>query len=645
QITDEYKEGVTYKTLTDGDKVACVGVVFDKKAGNANSLIQLSNEKEFTPVKVVHSSVMQIGQQPSKKKFNLNSCVRPGGRSKRSVNPCLFSKGNVEKFSKGRVDANNVDKTIINSEKFLTYVKNSQDEAKNAQLVEFIGDKSIEGDRKYLLDKVVGDQGYERYVQNERIKDLHVDIVHQDSSLTKNPKLKSRLMSAAGGIQLIRGIHGAIVSCQDGVTTDCGLNLGGIGWSFASQPIENAMVKIAPKVITSAEKVVGKIPGVLGKQTKFAVQVAGVKFGSKIAGGAAGAITGVFDIVDIGMSANNLVDCKKRENSGNPCGEKEIRDNIASIAFSSVSFISGVALVANPVIGIAVGFALMVGQGVYSGVSNVIEYKKKYGTTADESNRIFWHTFFLQPIPQDVQHLEARKEMVNSLTKGAWKRLNDSPDNVVAYAFGLGRVSGNTLSSSNAKIFMNKKDTTYTKNLSRVIPDNIEGASMICLPQITNQDYEKGITSSVPSAEYYCENAVVISRSNANHANPTIIYDLHNVVDGRVIGSNEWNNNFLIDKGNIEITGSNNVVTGGDNVVNKFVFLDTPSSSGKVVGGRNSTNILDLSEAKKDRNINVAIQDNIVSGNLKVRINGRVLVNSVDPSNYYYVGRKSKVDE
>ncbi|MCJ7454469.1 MAG: ankyrin repeat domain-containing protein [Wolbachia endosymbiont of Homalodisca vitripennis] len=192
---------------------------------------------------------------------------------------------------------------------------------------------------------------------------------------------------------------------------------------------------------------------------------------------------------------------------------------------------------------------------------------------------------------------------------------------------------------------MNKKDTAYTKNLSRVIPDNIEGARMICLPQITNQDYEKGITSSVSSAEYYCENAVVISRSNANHANPTIIYDLHNVVDGRVIGSNEWNNNFLIDKGNIEITGSNNVVTGGDNVVNKFVFLDTPSSSGKVIGGRNSTNILDLSEAKKDRNIRVAIQDNIVSGNLKVRINGRVLVNSVDPSNYYYVGRKRKMDE
>ncbi|WP_341812515.1 hypothetical protein [Wolbachia endosymbiont (group A) of Conops quadrifasciatus] len=145
--------------------------------------------------------------QAPRKKFNLNSCVRPVGRSKRSVNPCLFSKSDVEKFSKGKVDENNVDKTIIDSEKFLTYVKNSQDEAKNAQLVEFVGDKNIEGDSKYLLDKVVGDQGYERYVQNERIKDLHGDIVHQDSSLTKNPKLKSRLMNAAGGIQLIRGIH------------------------------------------------------------------------------------------------------------------------------------------------------------------------------------------------------------------------------------------------------------------------------------------------------------------------------------------------------------------------------------------------------------------------------------------------------
>ncbi|MFP3022315.1 MAG: hypothetical protein ACEY3K_05100, partial [Wolbachia sp.] len=166
------------------------------------------------------------------------------------------------------------------------------------------------------------------------------------------------------------------------------------------------------------------------------------------------------------------------------CGEKEIRDNIATISFSTISFVSGVALTAlgMPGVGIAAGVALMVASGVYSGVSNIVEYEKKYDTTHDENWRIFWRTFFFQPMADDVQHLAARKEMVNSLTKGAWKTLNDTPDNVVAYAFGLGRVSGNTLSSSHAKIFMDKKDTAYTKNLSRVIPDNIEGASMICLP-------------------------------------------------------------------------------------------------------------------------------------------------------------------
>ncbi|RDD33815.1 Phosphocholine transferase AnkX [Wolbachia endosymbiont of Cylisticus convexus] len=139
------------------------------------------------------------------------------------------------------------------------------------------------------------------------------------------------------------------------------------------------MVKIAPKIVTSAEKVAGKIIlGTVGKQTKFAIRIAGAKFGTTMAKGAAGAVSGIFDIVDIGISASNLVDCKKRENSNNPCGEKEIRDNIASISFSGASFVSGVALTAAslPGVGAVVGFTLMVGQGIYNGVSNIIEYEK-----------------------------------------------------------------------------------------------------------------------------------------------------------------------------------------------------------------------------------------------------------------------------
>ncbi|BAA89627.1 hypothetical protein [Wolbachia sp. wKue] len=425
-----YAKGAALKAITDSDKMLFMGVVVNVKAKDKNSLILTSDK--FVPALVVHSSIHMIHPDTvaqSLGKLNLNDCVGHSSRSKRSNNDCLFSKGDVEEFSKGKVDENNVDKVIIDSEKFLTYVKSSQDKGKNAQLVEFIGNKNIEGDYKYLVDKVIGDQGYERYIQNERIKDLQSDVLQQNSGLTKNPKLKSRLMNAAGRIQLIRGIHGAIVSCTDGTATDCGLNLGGIGWSFASQPIGNAMVRITPKVVASTGNIVGKIiPGTLGRQTKFAIELAGVKFGSTLAKGAAGAVAGAFDIIFIGISANNLIDCKNRENSDNPCGEKEIRDNIATISFSGVSFVSGIALTAAsmPVVGIAVGFGLMVGQGVYSGISNIVEYEKKYDTTYGENWSIFWRTILFQDMASDVQHLADRKNTVDSLAKEVWEALNNA---------------------------------------------------------------------------------------------------------------------------------------------------------------------------------------------------------------------------
>ncbi len=643
QIADEYTKGVTYKTLTDGKEVDFIGVVFDKSVSNADSLILMSKD-EFASVKVVHSSIFSFSQQQPRKKFDPNTCVGQGGRSRRSINNCLFSKGDVEKFSKGNIDENNVDKIIIDSEKFLTYVKSSQDEGKNAQLIEFIGNKNIEGDYKYLVDKVIGDQGYERYIQNGRIKDLYGDVLQQNSDLTKNPKLKSGLMNAAGGIQLIRGIHGAIVSCKDGTATDCGLNLGGIGWSFVSQPIENVMVKTAPKVVTSAGRVVGRIiPGTLGRQTKFAVQVAGVKFGSTVAKGVAGAAAGVFDIIDIGISANNLIDCKKRENSDNPCGEKEIRDNIASIAFSGVSFVSGVTLTAAslPGVGIGVGFGLMVTHGVYSGISNIIEYEKKYDTTHGENFDIFLHTLLLSSMPYDLEHLAARNNMVNSQAKRAWKALSDSPNDGVGFGVDSDTPS---LHAGYGKILMNRTDADTT-NLSRVIPDPIQNATMICLPQVTSEIYEKGIKKSVPTAVHHCENTMVIADRRRMQNGTIILYNLESIDEGTIVGSNTLNNYFLIFRGN---TG----ITGGNNTVNKFILVKPGGFSGKIIGGSNATNILDLSQSTEydfvQAKIDYRFRPN-APGLLRLTTNLHRLINdyvdsNVDAFRYSYIGRQNKTD-
>ncbi len=58
QINEEYKEGVTYKTLTDGDEVKFIGVILNKGAKDAGSLILTSrtSEEGFISVEVVHSS-------------------------------------------------------------------------------------------------------------------------------------------------------------------------------------------------------------------------------------------------------------------------------------------------------------------------------------------------------------------------------------------------------------------------------------------------------------------------------------------------------------------------------------------------------------------------------------------------------------
>ncbi|VVC27472.1 Latrotoxin, C-terminal domain,Serralysin-like metalloprotease, C-terminal,Ankyrin repeat-containing [Cinara cedri] len=193
---------------------------------------------------------------------------------------------------------------------------------------------------------------------------------------------------------------------------------------------------------------------------------------------------------------------------------------------------------------------------------------------------------------------------------------------------------------------MNRQDAN-TEDLSRVIPDRIQGASMICLPKITNDDYEKDVKSSVLLAKYYCDNAMVIShnsRINMKQKEETIVYDLENVDEGIIVGSNQWNNKFLIYSGEERITG-------GDNIENRYVLVNNPSFLGKIIGGKNSTNILDLSQLKDEVigvNVNYSLKSN-ASGSLRVEVNGHGLtndqINNEGIFNYHYVGRKDKLDK
>ncbi|KHO02170.1 hypothetical protein JS61_08070 (plasmid) [Rickettsia felis] len=657
----------------------------------------IDKRKEFS--QVLHDNQAQIDSSQSRStdstsdsQVSSSQCLH-GSRGKRSSNKCLYSWDDVDKFNAAeQKNRRNIDEIKIDSKKFLEYSKNIQDENKNAQLLELakerlaISDNNIVSKYKHLLHDVIQDGGYNSYLQNDRIKYLASDFSKSDARKI-NPKLKQKLLNAAGRIQLIRGIHGTIATCQDGSEGYCALSVSGLGYSFLSQPIENIMVKIAPKIVSKAASTAGKfVPRVLGYNTKFVIQIGGIKYGAKIAKGTAGALAGAFDIIDIAISSNALVQCANNKDSNNPCSDKEIRDNIASITFSSVSFVAGVGLTVAgvgltvagaPLAATGVGLVLVGGYAIYSGVSNIIEYEEKYDTTHGENWSIFWRTILFQDMAKDIQHLAARQDTVNKITMEAWKNLEASPYNVVAYAIGLGRIElsdvkncktveryivglGGDVSILPVKVTECKIDTipslhpsrsvvhmheknANTENLSRVIPNPINNATMICLPKITNADYEKDIKKSVPTAVHYCDNAVVIvdnQRKSLKNNDQWSIYDLRYINTGTIIGSRELHNIFLLFDGNTEILG-------GDNTTSKFVFT-SDKFLGQIYLGSNSTNILSTEQLTNEI-IGFRVT-NIYSSNTgfsQIILNDRsfaVRYFRYDDAKLHYVGRKNKVD-
>ncbi|WP_375326528.1 hypothetical protein [Candidatus Tisiphia endosymbiont of Nemotelus uliginosus] len=648
---------------------------------------------------------------PNPKKRRLDLQCLSGNRKKRSTNKCLYSWDDVDKFNAvEQQNRRDIDEIKIDSKKFLEYTKNIQDESKNVQLLELVkeriivSDNSIVGEYRYLLNDVIQDGGYSSYLQNERIKDLSHDFSKSDAPKI-NPKLKQRLLNAAGRIQLIRGIHSAIATCQDGSTEYCALSISGLGYSFLSLPIENIMIKITPKIVNTAASVAGKfVPRVLGHNTKFVIQIGGMKYGAKIAKGTAGALASVFDIVDIVISSNALVQCANRKDSNDSCSDKEIRDNTASIAFSSVSFIAGVGLTVAgaPLAATGVGLGLMVGYAIYSGVSNIIEYEEKYDTTHGENWSIFWRTVSFQEVAKDIQHLASRQDVVNSAAIEAWKNLESSPPKVVAYAAGLGIIK---LASSTeecktnvafdkwgilleVRCFKHKVDNrkpgfnrSYaminmlraadTSNLSRVIPNHINNnATMICLPQYTGLEFEKEVRNSVSTATHYCDNSIVIAHNQKQQLagnNKFIIYDLKYINSGVIVGSNELHNIFFLYDSTAELFG-------GNNKYNEFVFLSS-NFMGNIKFMDNSTNVIDVSQLTND-NITVQETDDIQFARYRstytlykpetpygavtkqsflnrdlIQINVKLLLNYSVGSNLmdvypklHYLGRKYKVD-
>ncbi|MFP3018735.1 MAG: OTU domain-containing protein, partial [Candidatus Tisiphia sp.] len=127
QINEEYKEGVTYKTLTDGDEVKFIGVVFDKGSNNPNRLILTSRttKEGFIPVEVIHSSVHMlptVGQCSKREPSSPGYPPSKKPRRERSVSMACIDSFDEEKITEEEKEQRI--KELFNADKVAERVKN-----------------------------------------------------------------------------------------------------------------------------------------------------------------------------------------------------------------------------------------------------------------------------------------------------------------------------------------------------------------------------------------------------------------------------------------------------------------------------------------------------------------------------------------
>lgn len=539
-------------------------------------------------------------------------------RNKRGVDSkCVISWNDVDKFNTNEEisEKRNYYKIKIDTEKFNKLLSENTNLDLETQLLDLakgiLAEDSdrIVGHEKYLFSKIVENDGYASWRNNKFLEEMN-NIAKSPSS-GFSTTLQNRLANAGSRILLIRGIHGTIVSCQQALNgggseqnLGCSLSLGEISSSFLIPRGEDALIKKFPKFPKT------------------------IRLGGAVLGG-------VFDIITIVLSTIKLIECAKVANTDYTCSDKEIRDSIAAITFAGVSFASGIILVALSAggpIGIGVSIIIMVASIIYSGISTIIEWEQKYDTTHLENLQLFISNAFMLSTSKDLDELALRTNSVNSIVKSAWDALNSFPNNTVAYATGLGYIDIYTevvlkcpkqlkkcetctsekptsglnkilsmrftkrcyIAEATARIELNFSPSVH---ISRVLPDEIAGATFSCLPKVTNSPYEyklsnSNLASSYPNVRHYCDNAVVIEHDSRKlQADQTkfIVFDFSYIYYGYVKGSNELNNIFFIRTGNP-------IVQGGHAVTNHFMFLDD-KFKGRIYFG-NYINIIDASNIK-----------------------------------------------
>ncbi|MFT4313550.1 MAG: ankyrin repeat domain-containing protein [Wolbachia pipientis] len=393
QISDEYTKGVTYKTLTDGKEVAFMGVVFDKGASNADSLILMSKD-EFASVKVVHSSIFSIGQQKCSKR-----------RKQRSTGMACIDSRDEEKITEEEKEQRI--KELFSADKVVEKVKN----------IEFY-DQLFKVSQKVSKGEIIDKNVEEAFVA--KIKDIDLDSI--------DPEIRDIVKEMKDNIENKEEVRNILR--RSGVAEKIGKVAEGAGLAFTAflvgKHIANGDIEglgydalnlwVMPKI---GEKISGKI---LELGTKLDSQM--LKGFAPAMGRAIGNFAAFLGLAE---------SIKARQNATDPADIKIADLNIAThsifIAADVPAVITETMSVAGLETGVVGEFAGPVGAAVSVAVIVISQFveagleveklEEQMNLTDQEKHDLYWDLFLGKKVPDyignDLQAEEIYKQYISKI--------------------------------------------------------------------------------------------------------------------------------------------------------------------------------------------------------------------------------------
>ncbi|MBD0391647.1 tetratricopeptide repeat protein [Wolbachia endosymbiont of Pentalonia nigronervosa] len=380
-------------------------------------------------------------------------------RKKREAeNECLFTWEDVDEFNEEKDEKRSLSNIEIDSEKFISYVKDLPQE-KRDQLIQLAGEVKVTGQSQGLINKLISNQKFMN----------HLNKVGMVSGITMHGMMGKATLASF------------LNHDYEGVAINLGFIAGGQGFAKVAEAASFKGLKLASEGKLLLGKSLRAASPFLARGTSAFIiydlvnQVKAFKNGTKEA------LVGVVgDSIYLGVDS------------------AEIGIEIAE----AFEVLEGVSSVTGP-IGAVIGAVVFVGTDVYMAVKRVDKIDQLIHLTGKERFVEDLRAFIGMQPEQYIKELMEEKQLYNQLVKQGFEYLKQHSD-IQSYVFPIGQKV-----DLDSTVLLDRKRTDI--KWSRVRPDNPDEGQVFCVPQ--------GNYEPAPSyGSYLCKNAIGLSANKTgNH--------------------------------------------------------------------------------------------------------------------------------